>query len=81
MLGPKEGTTMYARKGDRIVVRSVHVDGPIRDAEVLGVQHADGTPPYRVRWSDTGHESLFFPGPDAYVDHGDVPGHSGHGHD
>jgi hypothetical protein len=60
---------MYARKGDRIVIRSQHLDGPIRDAEVLEVKHADGTPPYRVRWSDTGHEALFFPGSDAYVDH------------
>ena len=60
---------MYARKGDRIVIRNQHLSGPIRDAEVLEVEHADGTPPYRVRWSDTGHEALFFPGPDAYVDH------------
>lgn len=60
---------MYARKGDRIVIRNQHLGGPIRDAEVLEVEHPDGTPPYRVRWSDTGHEALFFPGPDAYVDH------------
>lgn len=60
---------MYAAKGDRLVVRSVHVDGPVRDGEILEVSHSDGTPPYRVRWSDTGHESLVFPGPDAYVEH------------
>jgi hypothetical protein len=31
----------------------------------------DGGPPYRVRWgSDGGHETLFFPGPDATVHHG-----------
>lgn len=60
---------MFAHKGDRIVVRSQHVGGPVRDAEVLEVEHEDGSPPYRVRWSDTGHEALFFPGPDAYVDH------------
>lgn len=59
---------MYARRGDRIVVRSQHLGGPHRDAEVLEVRHADGSPPYVVRWSDTGHESLFFPGPDAFVD-------------
>jgi hypothetical protein len=58
---------MYARKGDRIVIRNQHLGSPVRDAEVLEVEHSDGTPPYRVRWSDTGHESLFFPGPDAYV--------------
>jgi hypothetical protein len=58
---------MYARKGDRIVVRSQLLDGPFRDAEILAVEHADGSPPYRVRWSDDGHESLFFPGPDANI--------------
>ena len=67
---------MYARRGDRIVVRSQTLDGMVRDGEVLAVEHQDGSPPYRVRWSDTGHESLFFPGPDAYIDHGDVPGHT-----
>lgn len=60
---------MYAHKGDRIVVRSQHVGGHVRDAEVLEVEHEDGSPPYRVRWSDTGHEALFFPGTDAYVEH------------
>jgi hypothetical protein len=65
---------MHAHKGDRIVVRSQHVGGPVRDAEVLEVEHADGSPPYRVRWSDSGHEALFYPGSDAYVDHPDRPG-------
>jgi hypothetical protein len=64
---------MYAHKGDRIVVRNQHVDGPVRDGEIVAVEHEDGSPPYRVRWSDNGHESLFFPGPDSYIDHGDVP--------
>jgi Domain of unknown function (DUF1918) len=59
---------MFARKGDRIVVRSPKVSSPVRGAEILEVEHPDGTPPYRVRWSDTGHEALFFPGPDAYVE-------------
>lgn len=60
---------MYAEKGDRLVVPSRYVDGPSRDGEILEVMHADGGPPYRVRWSDNGHESLVFPGPGAYVDH------------
>jgi hypothetical protein len=64
----KEGT-MYASPGDRIVIRSRNTGGPVRDAEVLEVRHEDGSPPYLVRWSDTGHEGLFFPGPDAYIDH------------
>ena len=60
---------MYAEAGDRLVVRSLHLDGPVRDAEILEVKHEDGSPPYLVRWSDTGHEALVFPGPDAYVEH------------
>lgn len=60
---------MHARRGDRIVIRSQHVGGPVRDAEILEVEHEDGSPPYRVRWSDSGHEALFYPGSDAYIDH------------
>jgi hypothetical protein len=60
---------MHAVVGDRLVVRSQHLDGQVRDAEILAVRGTDGTPPYVVRWSDTGHEALVFPGPDAYVDH------------
>jgi hypothetical protein len=64
---------MYAHKGDHIVIRNPRLGGVVRDGEVLEVAHPDGSPPYRVRWSDNGHESYFFPGPDAYIDHGDVP--------
>jgi hypothetical protein len=66
------GGGMRAQVGDRIVIRSAHVDEPVRDGEVLEVRGADGAPPYRVRWSDTGHEALFFPGPDATVHHLDT---------
>jgi hypothetical protein len=68
--GPDE---LHAAVGDRLVVRSI--DGPVRDAEILEVRHEDGTPPYLVRWSDTGHLALVFPGPDARVGHY----HPGHG--
>jgi hypothetical protein len=64
---------MHAQVGDRIVIRSTHVDGPVRDGEIIEVQHEDGSPPYRIRWSDNGHESLLFPGPDAQVQHHDQP--------
>lgn len=60
---------MFAAVGDRLVVRAGHVDGVDRDAEILEVHGADGAPPYVVRWSDSGHESLVFPGPDAYIQH------------
>lgn len=60
---------MNAQVGDRLMVHSVNVDGPTRDGEILEVHSADGSPPYVVRWSDTGHTSLLFPGPDATVQH------------
>ena len=40
--------------------------------EILEVHGAAGAPPYLVRWSDTDHESLVFPGPDATVQHFDA---------
>jgi hypothetical protein len=57
-----------AMVGDRLVVRATHVDGPVRDGEVVEVKGTNGEPPYLVRWSD-GHEGLFFPGPDTAVEH------------
>jgi hypothetical protein len=42
---------------------------PDRDCEVLEVRGADGAPPYVVRWGDTGHQALLFPGSDAFVQH------------
>jgi len=58
-----------AAAGDRIIVRATHVDEPSRDGEVREVRGHDGEPPWVVRWSDNGHESLFFPGPDTVVHH------------
>jgi uncharacterized protein DUF1918 len=59
---------MIASVGDRIVVHSQHVDDPVRDGEILEVHGADGAPPYLVRWTADGHESLCFPGPDTTVE-------------
>jgi uncharacterized protein DUF1876/uncharacterized protein DUF1918 len=58
---------MKAEVGDRIVVASGTLHRPIRDGEILQVGEG-GAGPYVVRWSD-GNESLFFPGPDAHVEH------------
>src|SRR6187401_1364102 len=58
---------MKAEVGDRIVVASGTLHRPIRDGEILQVGDGGGGP-YLVRWSD-GNESLFFPGPDAHVEH------------
>ncbi len=60
---------MQARVGDRIVIRGHRVGQPLRDGEVLEVRGSDGGPPYIVRWEDNGHETLFFPGSDADVEH------------
>src|SRR5215204_1934265 len=63
-----EEDTMKAEVGDRIVVASGTLHRPIRDGEILQTG-AGGGGPYLVRWSDSGNESLFFPGPDAHVEH------------
>ncbi|GAB3161027.1 hypothetical protein GCM10027059_10220 [Myceligenerans halotolerans] len=60
---------MKAAVGDRIVTASGVVGGPTRDGIVVECPHGDGSPPYRVRWSDNGEETLVFPGPDTFVDH------------
>jgi hypothetical protein len=58
---------MNANVGDRIVIGGRRVGQPDRNCEVLEVRHQNGEPPYVVRWADTEHEDLFFPGPDAAV--------------
>lgn len=60
---------MRASVGDRIVIKGHHVGEPDRDCEVLEVRGADGGPPFLVRWGDSGHTSLFFPGSDATLEH------------
>lgn len=64
---------MRATVGDRLVIRGHHQGEPQRDAEVIEVLGEDGGPPFRVRWSDDGHESLLFPGSDASVEHIEHP--------
>jgi hypothetical protein len=62
---------MYATVGDRIIIRGCHSGDPNRDCEVLEVRGSDGGPPYVVRWGDTGHEAIVYPGTDAMVQHFD----------
>lgn len=63
--GPK------AEPGDRLVIRAHHLGEPERDAEILEVLGQDGRAPFRVRWADTGAETVLFPGTDAHVEHYD----------
>jgi hypothetical protein len=58
---------MQANIGDRIVVASQRAGGRERSCQVLETRGHDGSGPFLVRWLDTGHESLFFPGLDASV--------------
>src|SRR5665213_1133752 len=65
-LGRENG--MHAKTGDRIVIKGHRVGEHDRECEVIEVHGRDDGPPYLVRWGDSGHESLFFPGSDASVE-------------
>ena len=58
---------MEAEVGDWLVVKGPIVDRCERRGLITEVRSADGTPPFVVRWLDTGHEAMVFPGPDALV--------------
>ncbi len=60
---------MQATVGDRISILRHDEHGVFRDGVIIEVPGGAGQPPYYVRWSDDGHVSLFFPGPDARVTH------------
>ncbi|GAB2808152.1 pyridoxamine 5'-phosphate oxidase family protein [Streptomyces chlorus] len=60
---------MRAQLGDQLVVESHATGVTKRDGEIVGLHHADGSPPYDVRWSDTDEVTLVFPGPDAHIRH------------
>jgi hypothetical protein len=60
---------MRAAVGDHIVIRSQHVGEHVRKGEILEARGAGGEPPWLIRWEDSGHEALLYPGPDAVVEH------------
>lgn len=62
---------MRAQVGDKLVVQGHRVGEHERDGEIIEVRGPEGTPPYVVRWSDTGHEGLVFPGADVTIEHFD----------
>jgi hypothetical protein len=53
---------MRAHVGDQLILEGVHWGDPPRVGVIADLRHPDGTPPYLVRWLDTGHESVVFPG-------------------
>ncbi|MDI3315246.1 MAG: DUF1918 domain-containing protein [Mycobacterium sp.] len=58
---------MKANVGDWLVVKGRTNEQPEHRGMITEVHGADGSPPYMVRWLDTGHEALVFPGPDAVI--------------
>jgi hypothetical protein len=58
---------MKAKVGDRLVILGKHLGETKTEGEILEVHGPDGDPPFLVRWQDTGHEALVFPGPDARI--------------
>ncbi|MGD9527129.1 DUF1918 domain-containing protein [Pseudonocardia sp.] len=64
---------MRAKVGDWLIIEGRKVDDRRRQGQILEVQHADGSPPYRVRWVEDGHESVVFPGPEARIEPHPVP--------
>jgi hypothetical protein len=64
-----EEVVMQASVGDRIVIHGHRYGESDRDCEVLEVRGPEGAPPYVVRWGENGHETFFFPGRDASVQH------------
>ncbi|MBI4885014.1 MAG: DUF1918 domain-containing protein [Actinobacteria bacterium] len=59
---------MKARPGNQLVVRGHRIGQPDRIGEVLETLGPNGTEPFRVRWDDDGHTTLFFPGTDCAVE-------------
>jgi hypothetical protein len=58
---------MHGNVGDRMVVHGPHVSNHAREGVILEVHGTDGGPPYLVRWTDDGHETLVFPGPGTQI--------------
>jgi hypothetical protein len=65
--------TMRAQVGDLLIADGAESH---RVCEIIRLNHADGSPPYVVRWLSDGHIALMFPGPYARL----VPQAGGKGH-
>lgn len=65
---------MKAKVGDQLVIDGTNLGEPRRVGVVTKVTHADGSPPYVVRWLNDNHESVVFPGPTARVEAGGSAG-------
>jgi hypothetical protein len=66
---PPRRSRLWAERGDRLVIHGHRIGQPERDAEILETLGENGSPPFRVRWSDSGREATLFPGSDAFIEH------------
>ncbi len=60
---------MHAHAGDQVVVKGHRIGEPDRRGEVLEARGVDSSGPFLVRWDESGHTTLLFPGTDAVVEH------------
>jgi len=58
---------MKARVGDWLVIKGTTIDRPDQRGLITEVHSPDGAPPYVVRWLDSDHEAMVYPGSDALV--------------
>jgi hypothetical protein len=57
---------MKASTGDRVFVESAR-PGHEQTGRIVALRHSDGSPPYVVRWDDTGKETVHFPREDCRI--------------
>ncbi len=60
---------MQARAGDQVVVKGHRIGEADRKGEVLEARGPDSSGPFLVRWDDSGHATLLFPGTDVVIEH------------
>lgn len=58
---------MKAKTGDWLVIKGTTVGRPDQRGLITEIRSPDGSPPYVVRWLESGHTSTVFPGPDAFI--------------
>jgi hypothetical protein len=58
---------MRARPGDQLVIKGHRMGQPDRSGEVLESRGPGDTAPFLVRWDDTGHTTLLYPGTDCEI--------------
>jgi Domain of unknown function (DUF1918) len=58
---------MKARVGDWLVIKGFTIDQSEQRSLITEVPSDDGSPPYMVRWLESDHVAMVFPGPHAII--------------